>query len=317
MANKDIHHSFCMQTAMKYGVEIAVLIHHFQYWISFNRRKKSNKHFHDGRWWFYQTREDICAALPYMDFQKVRYLTDLMEEKGIILKGNFNRSKMDRTIWYAFVDEPEFLDLEESNNVYESGKPQSTAENRRPYAENRTPIPDPNSYPKTTDIKKDSYVPSAIASGLAASLLEAIKITKPDFKKPNLKKWAKEIDLMIRTENRLPANIQKVIDWLPTNWWKKNVMSADKLRLHFDRLELEMQDLRANGPGIQVLNKEMALRVIAKNPEQIKKNEILLTETGILFEYGAVHDLIEFQNPKYKEKLTYRLQKMGLDVSEL
>lgn len=85
-------------------------------------------------------------------------------------------------------------------------------------------------------------VPSLEASGLADDLLTSIKSYKENFKPPNLKKWAIEIDKMISKDKIQPETIREVIKWLPSNdFWRKNILSAEKLRIQFDRLELEKE----------------------------------------------------------------------------
>lgn len=110
---QSIHHSFDIQVAQKYGVEEAILIHHFQYWISYNARLKRN--FHEGCYWSYQTVDEIVAHFPYMSKERVVNLIDRLctgksrfsKKKGldfepVLKKGNFNKSAYDRTVWYAF-----------------------------------------------------------------------------------------------------------------------------------------------------------------------------------------------------------------------
>ena len=77
---------------------------------------------------------------------------------------------------------------------------------------------------------------------LSEYLLSKILFRKNDFKKPNLTKWAVHIDRMIRLDNRKPETIQKVIDWAQSDdFWQNNILSTDKLRKQFDKLELGMQ----------------------------------------------------------------------------
>jgi hypothetical protein len=85
-----------------------------------------------------------------------------------------------------------------------------------------------------------------IEYGLAKLLFEKIKINKPDFKKPNLDKWAQSIDRMIRLDSRNPDEIRKIIDWVQTESpingdfsWRYVILSTSKLRHHFDRLAME------------------------------------------------------------------------------
>jgi hypothetical protein len=101
------NHSFDIHIAEEYkSVEIAVLIWHFHYWIMKNKRLGRN--FQDGRTWTYQTYEEIAAAFPYWSRSQVKRLLKKLIEKEIIIKGNFNKSPFDQTIWYAFKDEEKF-----------------------------------------------------------------------------------------------------------------------------------------------------------------------------------------------------------------
>lgn len=88
---------------------------------------------------------------------------------------------------------------------------------------------------------KRGSVPSADAEGLAVTLLSAIKKTKPDAREPNLQSWSKEFDRMLRIDKIPKDRICRVIAWLPSNdFWRKNILSAEKFREKFDRLEIEI-----------------------------------------------------------------------------
>ncbi len=116
----SLHHSFDIDLAAKYSIEEALLIHHFQHWITINRELKRN--FHDGRYWTYQSLDEIAAHFPYLSKSQV---VDILEKlccgyqrksksktpnhEPILMKGNFNKSRYDRTVWYAFVNENQFL----------------------------------------------------------------------------------------------------------------------------------------------------------------------------------------------------------------
>ena len=55
--NSSLHHSFDVALAEELGdVNLAILIHHFLYWINHNRRLKRN--LQEGRTWMYQTVEE-------------------------------------------------------------------------------------------------------------------------------------------------------------------------------------------------------------------------------------------------------------------
>jgi len=95
--------SFNTKFASEYGIEEAIMIENLSYWIEKNAA--NNKHYHDGRFWTYNSAEAFTKLFPFWSqFQIKRILTSL-ESKGIILKGEFNESAYDRTRWYAFTDE--------------------------------------------------------------------------------------------------------------------------------------------------------------------------------------------------------------------
>lgn len=167
-----MHHSFSVEYAAEYGIEEAILIHHFQHWIAINKRMGKNKH--DNGTWTYQTQEYISANFPYFkDRHKTARIIKSLINKKVLKKGNFNRSKYDRTAWYAFVNEQKFLgSVQEDPSLREKGdSPQTLCENAQSnerkctmekaethneLSENAQPIPDIKTNAKK---KKDIYPP--------------------------------------------------------------------------------------------------------------------------------------------------------------
>lgn len=106
------------------------------------------------------------------------------------------------------------------------------------------------------DIQKTYYkkkIPSLFLEDseemkLAVSLLGEIQKNKPDFKRPNIQSWAKDIDLMLRRDRRIPDRVREVIGWVQgDSFWKANILSPGSLRKQFDRLELAMQKTSIQG----------------------------------------------------------------------
>ena len=135
------HHSFDIQLAAKYGIDSAIIIHHFQHWIRINR--KNNKNIRDGKCWTYQSRKDIAAHFPYWSIDHVRRICEGLVEKGIIITANYNKSPIDKTLWYAFVDEEVFgVDDKNSKNFYERQNCHSKGKIATSNGKFATPIPD-------------------------------------------------------------------------------------------------------------------------------------------------------------------------------
>lgn len=103
---KSQSHSYDVDNACLYGVECAILINHFIFWIEQNQTLGRN--FHDGRTWMYQTQKEIAAIYPYWSedtiFRNIKKLVD----EGVLIKGNYNKTSFDKTIWYAFKNEEMF-----------------------------------------------------------------------------------------------------------------------------------------------------------------------------------------------------------------
>lgn len=95
------------------------------------------------------------------------------------------------------------------------------------------------------EINKKIYVEGSNELRLATLLLKEIRKNKPDFKQPNLQSWAKEVDLIIRRDDRKPERIQQVIEWCQgDSFWRSNILSTKKLREKFDELEIKMESLK-------------------------------------------------------------------------
>ena len=102
-------------------------------------------------------------------------------------------------------------------------------------------------------ITKETFLSDSIEYRLANYLFNYILKRNPDHKKPDIQKWAKDFDLMIRLDKRNPEVIKSVIEWCQNDtsdkqdegsWkgWANNILSTAKLRKKFDILVLKMQE---------------------------------------------------------------------------
>lgn len=88
--------------------------------------------------------------------------------------------------------------------------------------------------------------PSANADQLATLLLDLIRQRKADFRRPNLNRWARDIDRLIRLDGCDRQRVEAVVHWCQhDSFWQDNILSSAALRKHFDRLELKMGQHRS------------------------------------------------------------------------
>lgn len=95
-------HMFDPQIAKEYGVNAAIIFQNLAYWIEHNRANETN--FHDGRYWTYNSVRAFAELFPYLTDKQIRGALEKLEDGGMILVGNYNKSAYDRTRWYALAE---------------------------------------------------------------------------------------------------------------------------------------------------------------------------------------------------------------------
>lgn len=102
-----MEHSFNTKIAKEYGIEEAIILQHLYFWIEKNKANK--KHFHNGRYWTYNSSSAIHEIFDYIPSSTISRKLKNLETKGLILIDNFNDNKYDRTQWFALTDFAEEL----------------------------------------------------------------------------------------------------------------------------------------------------------------------------------------------------------------
>lgn len=97
-----MNHSFNVELAIKYGIEEAILIENFAFWIKKNAA--NNKNYVNGEYWTYNSAKALEELFPYMNLKKIQRTLTKLEELKIFKSGNFNKKTYDRTKWYCIID---------------------------------------------------------------------------------------------------------------------------------------------------------------------------------------------------------------------
>lgn len=97
-----MEHSFDIEIAKDYGIETAIILKHLYFWIEKNKANDDN--YFEGKYWTYNSVKAFSDLFPYMTEKKIRSALIKMEEQGLLITGNFNKSQYDRTKWYALTD---------------------------------------------------------------------------------------------------------------------------------------------------------------------------------------------------------------------
>lgn len=86
---------FQPELAQLLGLNEAIMLNQIHYWL------EKSKNIIDGRAWVYNTYEDWQKQLLFLSTTTIRKTLKNLENKGLVISGNFNKSKLDRTKWYS------------------------------------------------------------------------------------------------------------------------------------------------------------------------------------------------------------------------
>lgn len=122
---------FSGQIAKKFGIDEAIFLEHLAYWVKVNTANRRNVH--DGRVWTYNTQSAFSEIFDLWTRRQIQRILKSLETQGAIIKGNYNKKAMDRTLWYTVSDE--ILDFYEIPRLAEE-PPEDCAQLSLPIAPN-------------------------------------------------------------------------------------------------------------------------------------------------------------------------------------
>lgn len=143
--------------ATEIGLNEAVMLQQMHYWIL-----KSNKYF-DGKAWFYKTLEEWEQEFPFWSQSTIRRVIGSLEKMNLILVGNFNQKKFDKTKWYTVNYERVNSPCVQNEQTYCSDWTEACVQNEQTYTieytENTTENNIKNSTDCSTDKKNTEKIP--------------------------------------------------------------------------------------------------------------------------------------------------------------
>lgn len=156
----------------------------------------------------------------------------------------------------------------EQNNSFPADSLKLIPDSLNPYTESisiSTSEPNSDTTQKSEKPKKTRQLPVfdenteqyKLALFMRSCILENLPNAKvPDPTPDKLRRWAYDIDLMMRIDNRSPEEIKELMDWSHRDpFWKANILSPGKLREKWDTLVAHrMRDLEKNRGDPKTIN---------------------------------------------------------------
>lgn len=223
------------------GLNEAIVIQQIHYWLEINRKAKTN--FHDGRTWTYNTYEDWQNE--NFDFWSVRTLKRIFTalfDKGILLKGNYNLHKYDRTLWVSI----NYEKLDDILNEYEQNIEIST-KCQLGTMSNSNKVPSCH-YPKCQDVTNQNDKMSLPIPETSTETSTEISVTTQSTQNVSVVNTNKEL-IQSKTHLILSKNQEnKVSKWDKDRLTKTIDIFIDEEGLYFSFLEKIYKDNKNFAP---------------------------------------------------------------------
>jgi hypothetical protein len=120
-----MEHAFNVNVAKDFDISVATFLQNMKFWTLNNLA--NNKNMREGLCWTYNTIEALCELFPYFSRHQLEHLIEKCEGFGLLVSGNFNATKYDRTKWYALTPKaydyyPELCEEHFIDRLHVSGK---------------------------------------------------------------------------------------------------------------------------------------------------------------------------------------------------
>lgn len=93
---------FSAELAQRYGLDEAIMLHNFAYWVQKNTLDRRN--IHNGRAWTYNSQDALTEWFPFWTRRQIQRILKSLEDQGVVIKDQFNENRMNRTMWYSLAD---------------------------------------------------------------------------------------------------------------------------------------------------------------------------------------------------------------------
>lgn len=326
-------HSFDTGIAAAISLEAAIIYNHIAYWIRQNAARGIN--FYDGRTWTYETSDYIFSFLPYLSKDRiVRALRDLVDH-GVLLKGNYNKNKFDKTAWYALNDQ--FEKTKNDDSTLQNSKKVSDEANlphRNGESATSSNIYIKTHIEKTIDTRVRENPPADADEKKSSSSSKSKKKKEPD--KPQtiaLIQRRQHVKTSETQHNHLcqkygEAKTEKYYDAL--NEWKDSKAEVDPKALgkHSDFYRItkwvakdtdaqEQEQKKQPSPGIAkadedqtAINHERWKAYIKFHWSKAQELRVYIADRGNCAKIG--HDEIHYNELKFDDLVKHALRKVGL-----
>ena len=81
------------------GLNESIVLQQVHYWLRGKEQRQQD--YIDGRYWVYNTYEQWQEQFPFWSIMTIRRTMTKLENKGLLIAGNYNKAGFDNTKWYS------------------------------------------------------------------------------------------------------------------------------------------------------------------------------------------------------------------------
>ncbi|MFS0902489.1 hypothetical protein AB3N02_05410 [Priestia aryabhattai] len=256
--------------AVKVGVNGALFLQQLHYWL------EKSVNVQDGYTWVYNTNQQWLQQFPFWSLSTIQRIISKLEKEGLIIKGKYNRSKFNNTVWYRIdykkleelmpsseFEELEDVNLTEGNSQIEAAETVTvTASLTETTAENTNQI-------KREEDAHDAYV-QTLEAAFIARRNRGVYPSASD-----LKRMYEVAKSEISVENAL-SGLHEAFDYYVPKYRGDTIRAFAYIKQHlFHKHYLTSQRALANQQTEKPLSYVNNKRVIRKEltPDWLRENE--------------------------------------------
>lgn len=217
----------------------AVILQQIHYWLE----KRLN--IKDGYSWVYNSMVEWNKQFPWLSLKTLKRKFKSLEDKGLLITGNYNKAKFDRTKWYridydAFSDLSNALGQNDLTNVSNcpNAKGQNDTTNTIEYTENNNI--DNTTTTDTTEIKIIYEFWESNVGSLSPYMYEEIQAIYDDWKE--VSKQPKEM-ILESIKMALDKGVRNIsyIKTILKRWYDNRIYNIEDLKADQERFEKNKQ----------------------------------------------------------------------------
>ena len=95
-------HVYEIEDAKLFGLIPSILLYNIKFWLKVNLEHQKN--IYDNRVWTFNSVTNFKKLYPEFTERQIEYALTKLIKQGVVIVGNYNKRKYDKTRWYSIIE---------------------------------------------------------------------------------------------------------------------------------------------------------------------------------------------------------------------